>query len=73
MQDVDLVESLESPGHLDERLPQLGLVEVSGPLEVLVDLLLDVPRIGQLHDDAESLRAVVEEGIAVVDDIGVRD
>lgn len=44
-----------------------------GPLEVLVDLLLDVSSIGQLHNDAEGLRAVVEESIAVVDDIGVRD
>lgn len=73
VQDVDLVEGLESAGHLDEGLPELGLIEVRGPLEMLVDLLLDVARICQLHDDAEGLRAVVEEGVAVVDDIGVGD
>lgn len=40
---------------------------------MVVDLFLDVARVGQLHDYAQSLCFVVEEGFSVVDDVGVGD
>jgi len=73
VEDVDFVENLEAPGHLDEGLPDFGLVEKGAQPNVLVYLLLDVPRVRQLHYYAEGLGLVVEEGLAVVDYVGVGD
>ncbi len=67
------MQGFEASCLLNERLPDLGLVEVRAVPQVVVDLLLDVARVGQLHHDAEGLRAVVEEGFPVVDDVGVGD
>lgn len=73
MQNVNLVQSFESPCHLDECLPDFSLVEVSPMAGVIIDLLLNIACVGKFHHHAESLGAVVEESVSVVDDVGVGD
>lgn len=46
---------------------------MSSMFEMFVDTFLDVSRVGQFHDDAESLAAFVKYGLFVVDDVRMTD
>ena len=73
VEDVDVVKHLETSGHLNHCLPYFRLVETSSVLEVIINLLLEVPSIGYLHHNAEGLRPIVKKGLSVVDDVGMRN
>lgn len=52
MEDVKVVEGLESQHGLDEHAPDLALLEQLLPLLVLDDLLVEVAIICEFHHDA---------------------
>lgn len=52
MEDVEVVQCLQSQHCLDEDAPDLALLEQFLPLLVLHDLLIQIPIVGELHDDA---------------------
>lgn len=62
---------------LDQRAPDVGLLEVGAALLVLGDLAEEVGAVAELHDDAGEARVpqrgalVLEEGLAVGDDVRV--
>lgn len=71
VQDSQVVKDLQSSGHMDDRTPDFRLFEVSLGFDMVVDLFENVTGFSDLHDNAQSLRGVVEERLFVVDDVGV--
>jgi len=70
---LDVVQGLQSPEHLDENVPDLLLSEVGICLLVGVDHLEQVTTVCVLHDDAERVAGVLEEGFLVANHIWVLD
>ena len=65
MQYVELVQVFQ-PGHdLDHRLPYVLLLVVLLIVLILANPLEDVAVVGELHDDAERVARLVEEGLLV--------
>jgi hypothetical protein len=73
VEDLYFVKSLETFGHLNHSLPNFDLVEKCFVQFMLVDFLLDVSGVCQLHDNTQSLGFLIEEGFLIIDDIGMGD
>lgn len=58
---------------MDESLPNFRLFEICFVSDVFVDFFKDVSFFGNLHDDAECFRGVIEEGFLVIDYVGMRN
>jgi hypothetical protein len=54
MQDIEVVESLEAKGHLDQRFPDHLFVEGCVVFLVGYDFLVEVAVVQELHYDAAS-------------------
>lgn len=54
MQDLSIMEGLESPDDLDEDIPDLLLLDVCLSLLVVADLLEDVAVVSVLHYQAKN-------------------
>ena len=52
MEDVEVMQSLQSDDSLDEHGPNLAFLEELLPLLALDYLLVEVTVVGELHDDA---------------------
>lgn len=52
MEDVEVVQGLESDDSLDENGPDLAFLEQFLPLLVVDDLLVEVAIVSELHHDA---------------------
>jgi hypothetical protein len=53
VQDIERMQRPESHYRLDEHAPYLGLLEEFLPLLAFHDLLVEIPVVRELHDDAE--------------------
>ena len=56
VEDVEVVQLLESDDRLDQHAPDLAFLEVFLLLFALNDLLVEVSVVGELHDDAGWVR-----------------
>jgi hypothetical protein len=68
-----VMKGLESASDIDEGLPDIGLLDSSLSLEMLVDDLHEVAAISKLHDDAEISGGVVVECFLELDDVVVAE
>ena len=71
MHDADLVNGPQSMNCLDEDAPHLTLPKVHFPTPSLGDHLEQIATIRKLHDQIQSLRLMVNEGLLVGDNIWV--
>lgn len=55
MQDIERVQGPQPNHGLDEHAPNLALLEQLLPLLAVHDLLVEIPVIRELHDDAKCL------------------
>lgn len=65
------MENLECLDHLDEDLPDELFFDVGAVLLVLDDLLIQVPVVGEVHNQAQRGCRVLEESLFVAHDVGV--
>lgn len=67
MQNLAHVECAETPGNLDEDIPNLLLLDVGFPLLVVADLLVQISIVRELHHKAQATAALVNESFFVTD------
>lgn len=73
MEDLLVMKGLKSASDVDEGLPDVGLLDSSLRLEMLINDLHEVAAIGKLHDDAEITGGVVVECLLELDDVVVAE
>ena len=71
MHDAKLVHRIQTLNRLDEDLPDQPLLEIGSNLLVVVDLGKDITMVSVLHDYVQVLVRVLDEGLLVLDDVGV--
>lgn len=71
VENVAIVQGFQARSHLHERLPNFPLLKLSGVLLVVHNLLVQVAHARKLHDDAQSARSFIEEGLLVRNHIDV--
>ena len=64
-----IVQGLEPPSYVDQRLPNLVLPDPGLCLEILVDDAHEVASLRELKHDAEIARPIVVEGLLEADDV----
>ena len=69
--DSEVMKGLEPANDLDKEVPNLLFSETCIALLMVIDHHEQVSSVCVFHDDAESVRLVLEEGLLVADDIGV--
>jgi len=67
------VQSFEPAHDLNEVVPYLGLRKLESLPLLVIDQLEHVAAIRVLHDDAEAVGGVLEEGLLVANDVDVVD
>ena len=73
VQDLQVVQRLQPPEHLDQVSPALLLGKVQIALLVLLDLLQQVATLREFHDDAQRGLILVVECFFVLDNVFVVD
>lgn len=71
MTNIGIVQSLQAKDGLREDGKDLLRWEVSSLLDMFGDFLVEISAVSVLHHKAEALRACVDEGFFVLDDVGV--
>lgn len=69
MKDIDSVESLKPSESLMSHSPNEVFINETAVGLISCDELEDIPSLKALSDDAEAIRELIEEGIAVGEDV----